>query len=192
MRIGIDIDDTICKTWKHIKPLFKKEFHVDSKTLRDNSYSRALNINEEQYYEFYKNKISPLMMYIPIKKDAKKYINKLSEKHEIYFITSRSDFDLINPYELTKSYLDKNGFKYNKLLINSLKKDEVCMQHKIDLFIDDSVKHCTSVSKLGIPVLLINAPYNKKVRKFKRVFNFKEIYYIIERSNYGRKNCNRK
>ena len=191
MKIGIDIDDTICRTWKYVKPYFKKRFKVDTKTLRENSYSRSLNITREEYYEFFKKEISPLIPYVPIKRDAKKYINKLKEEHEIYFITSRSTLDIINPYDVTKEYLDKNNIKYTELLVNSLKKDEVCLKYNIDLFIDDSGKHCASVSKQGIPVLLINASYNKKLKGFKRVFNWKEIYNIVERKAYGRKNSNK-
>lgn len=193
MRIGIDIDDTICKTWKHIKPLFKKHFKVDNRVLQKKSYSRALNVPVDEYYEFYKKIVTPEMSYIPIKKDAKRYINKLNDEgHEIYFITARSEKDIINHYELTENYLAKNGIKYDKLLTCASDKGKACLENKIDLFIDDSIKHCNEVSDVKIPVLLINTSYNKKVRKFKRVFNFKEIYYIIERSNYGRKNCNRK
>lgn len=193
MRIGIDIDDTICYTWKYVKPYFKKEFKLNNKVFRENSYSRALNISVDEYYKFCKDKIDPLMIYVPIKRDAKKYINKLKQEgHEIYFVTARSDLDMSNPYELTENYLNKNGIKYDKLLTVADNKGKVCLENNIDIFIDDSIKHCTEVYNLKIPVLLINTSYNKKTRKFKRVFNFKEIYYIIERSNYGRKNCNRK
>ena len=54
------------------------------------------------------------------------YINKLKEEgHEINFITARSTFDMEEPYDQTKKYLEQNNIKYDNLYVNSLKKEEV-------------------------------------------------------------------
>lgn len=182
MRIGIDIDDTICETWKYLKPYFKKAFKTDNKKLKYKRYSYALDCTLDEYYNFCQNNITPLMINVPIKRDAKKYINKLKDEgHEIIFITARSDNDLINPYEVTKNYLEKNNIEYDKLFTGCLKKDIVASQNNIDLFIDDSVKHCTSVYKERIPVLLMKTSYNRKCHKFRHVYSWKEIYNIISK-----------
>lgn len=184
MRIGIDIDDTICDTWEYVKPLFKQNFNLDDLELEKNNYSRVLNCTLEEYYDFYKKNIDPIMLDIPIKKDAAKYINKLKKDgHEIYFITARGDFDMLNPYEKTKIYLEKNNIKYDKLLTNSLEKDKAVLKNKIDIFIDDSIKHCMSISKLGIPVLMFETSYNKQT-EFRKVKSWKEIYDIINRKEW--------
>lgn len=182
MRIGIDVDDTVCETWKYLKPYFKKSFKTDRKRLRYNRYHKALNCTLEEYYDFCRNNISSLMLNVPIKRDAKKYINKLKDDgHEIIFITARSDKDLINPYEVTKKYLEKNKIKYDELFTGCLEKDTAARHNNIDVFIDDSVKHCTSVYNIGIPVLLMKTSYNRNCHKFRHVYNWKEVYNIISK-----------
>ena len=110
------------------------------------------------------------------------YINKLKEEgNEINFITARSTFDMEEPYDQTKKYLEQNNIKYDNLYVNSLKKEEVTLKNNIDIFIDDSVKHCTNVSKTGIDVLMMTTTYNKKYTNFKKVNNWKEIYDFINK-----------
>ncbi len=180
MRIGIDIDDTICETWEYVKPIYKKHFNLSDEELNKNKYSRVLKCTIDEYYDFYKKIISPLLINVPIKKDAVKYINKLKEEgNEIYFITARSTFDMYNPYELTKQYLENNNIKYDKLLVNSLKKEQVAKDNNIDIFIDDSIKHCTNVSKEGIKVFLMDNIYNKNCNDFPKVKNWKQLYEKI-------------
>lgn len=181
MRIGIDIDDTICETWNYIKPIFQKHFNIGNEVLAGNNYSRALDCTVEEYYQFCKKNIDPVLSNVPIKPDASFYINKLKEEgHEIFFITARSTNDMNTPYETTKAYLDKHNIKYDKLLVNSMKKEDVAKENKIDVLIDDSIKHCTNVSKLGIPVLMVATDYNKQ-SDFRKVKNWEEIYNVISK-----------
>ena len=155
MKIGIDIDDTICNTWEFVKPYYEKKFNLDKNITENNSYFKALNCSLEEYYDFCKKNISKLTFNVPVKKDAVMYINKLKEEgHEINFITARSTFDMEEPYDQTNN---------------------------IDIFIDDSVKHCTNVSKTGIDVLMMTTTYNKKYTNFKKVNNWKEIYDFINK-----------
>lgn len=182
MKIGIDIDDTICNTWEFVKPYYEKNFNLDKNITENNSYFKALNCSLEEYYDFCKKNISKLTFNVPVKKDAVMYINKLKEEgHEINFITARSTFDMEEPYDQTKKYLEQNNIKYDNLYVNSLKKEEVTLKNNIDIFIDDSVKHCTNVSKTGIDVLMMTTTYNKKYTNFKRVNNWKEIYDFINK-----------
>lgn len=182
MKIGIDIDDTICNTWEFVKPYYEKKFNLDKNITENNSYFNALNCSLEEYYDFCKKNISKLAFNVPVKKDAVMYINKLKEEgHEINFITARSTFDMEEPYDQTKKYLEQNNIKYDNLYVNSLKKEEVTLKNNIDIFIDDSVKHCTNVSKTGIDVLMMTTTYNKKYTNFKKVNNWKEIYDFINK-----------
>ena len=58
--------------------------------------------------------------------------------------------------------------------------DIVAKENKIDVLIDDSIKHCTNVSKLGIPVLMVATDYNKQ-SDFRKVKNWEEIYNVISK-----------
>ena len=59
MKIGIDIDDTICNTWEFVKPYYEKKFNLDKNITENNSYFKALNCSLEEYYDFCKKNIYP-------------------------------------------------------------------------------------------------------------------------------------
>ena len=59
---------------------------------------------------------------------------------------------------------------------------EYLKENNINLFIDDSINHCTKVSKADIEVLLFSCKSNKHFNDLKKVYSWKEIYnYINEK-----------
>ena len=183
MRIGIDIDDTICDSFEQLLPLICDECNLDINKLRNENIS---------YEYFFKDKTSDLFKgatkilfenvdNIPLKENVAYYINLLHEEgNEIIFITSRSNHTFSDPYKTTRDYLEKNNIYYDKLIVSSHTKDNICVEEKIDLFIDDSVDHTTSVNDKGIDVLLFDAGYNRHINKFTRVSSWEEVYNYIK------------
>ena len=91
------------------------------------------------------------------------------------FVSSIKDVDT-----RTKDLLDSFNIKYHKIITGAGNKAEVCIENKIDLLIDDSIKHCSKFEELGGKALLFNSPVNKDIEtNLKRVYNWKEIYEII-------------
>lgn len=182
MRIGIDIDDTICETWEYIKPVFIKHFALDETKLENKTYSRALPCTVDEYYDFCKKYIDKLMLDIPIKKDVSKYINKLKEEgNQIYFITARGNKDMNTPYETTQEYLNKNNIKYDYIYVNSSDKNEVIKNNNIDILIDNSIKHCIEAVKIGTRVIMMNHISNEKFNNYEKANNWEEIYNLIKK-----------
>ena len=70
--------------------------------------------------------------------------------------------------------------KYNKIITGAGKKAELCVENNIDLLIDDSIKHCTNLSNIGIDTLLFNSINNKDIEtNLKRVYNWNEVYDYV-------------
>ena len=86
----------------------------------------------------------------------------------------------IDSYDLTKDYLDRNNIYYDKIIVDIGNKDKACLDEKIDLFIDDSYKHCKEVCDVGINVLMIDNDFNKDCFEFNKINNWNEIYKYIE------------
>lgn len=83
--------------------------------------------------------------------------------------------------------MEKHKITFDKLIINAREKAPICLEEKIDLFIDDSIRNCMKIASVNIPVILFANKYNENCTLFKRVFNWKEIYKEIERiENDGR------
>ena len=81
---------------------------------------------------------------------------------------------------MTKNLLDSYNIKYNKIITGAGKKAELCVENNIDLLIDDSIKHCTNLSNIGIDTLLFNSINNKDIEtNLKRVYNWNEVYDYV-------------
>ena len=183
MRIGIDIDDTLADSWNTFKPYYAKLFKVDMDNLNKSMpyYSSVKdNYTLDEYFKLIKPIYDEVTPIVPIKKDAKEVINKLHELgHKIIFITARGE-GYTDSYKLTKDYLEQNRIYYDKIIVNTRDKAQACVNENIELFIDDSYKHCLAVANKGIEVLMMNAAYNTEYKEFKRVNNWQEIYEYIK------------
>ncbi len=183
MRIGVDIDDTITNSWECFIPYYAKMFNIDENTLHKSTpyyYSIKPTISLDEYFERILPIYDEVIPKVTLKENVKEVIDKLYELgHEVIFITARGRGHT-DPYSVSKDYLDKHKIKYEKLIVNSGDKSKVCQKEKIDLFIDDSVKHCKATSKLGIEVLMFDAYYNRDCQEFKHVKSWNEIYEYIK------------
>ena len=185
MRIGIDIDDTITDTWPYMVPIYSRVFNIPVEELSNSlpyyNSVKKLNLTVDEYFKIMQPYYEENTLNIPIKKDAKEVINALKkEGHEIIFITARGKI-YREPASITEAYLEKNGIMYDKLITNATDKAIICKNEKINLFIDDSYKHCLSVSSVGIKVLMFGTNYNKKIKEFTRITSWYEVYNYINK-----------
>lgn len=187
MRIGIDLDGTITDFYRD---LIKYGVEFGKKNF-DNG--RIKNYNGFEIWEIFDwtdEEITIFKEYVRTKmrigvkprEGAIEVIKELHDLgHKIYIITSRKESDQINCLENTKKWLKKNNICYDKLIIGNSNKLEECINHKIDIFIDDKVKHCKRCFEYGIEVILFGNPYNRNCN-LKRINSFYELReYIINR-----------
>lgn len=183
MKIGIDIDDTITNTWETVIPYYSKLYGISPSKLKiSNPYYQAIKdkVTLEQYYQTIKLILQKIILDVELKPDASRVIKRLHDMgNEIIFITSRSTMDIIKPYETTEKYLKKHHIYYDKLIINQERKDITCLNEKIDIFIDDSNKHCDQVANTGIKVLMFETPYNNYNNKHLHVKSWQEIEHYL-------------
>lgn len=183
MKIGIDIDDTIADTWKCLIPHYSKVFNVSVDKLKK-SLPYYPSVEDKVTLEEYFQKVIPIydeyIMTVKLKDNVKEVIDKLYELgHTVIFITDRGK-EQTNAYENTKKYLDNHQIRYDKIILGASDKSTVCNEEKIDLFIDNSIKHCDFVSKTKTEILMFETEYNKDISKFKHVKNWNEIYEYIK------------
>lgn len=192
MNIGIDIDDTISKTFEYSYPLSKEYtknvLKRDSLNLEDVScvshqYLKLINNwNKEEQDKFWNINYKAIIQNVEPKTDVIEVIKKLkSDGHNICLITARMKDDKFDVVLETKNWLNKNGIVYDELIIDALEKGEIAKKQNIDLFIDDSFKNCKDITSFGIKAYLIDSPVNKGLEddKICRVFSWNEIYKKI-------------
>jgi len=184
MRIGVDIDDTICSSLENMLPYICRYYNLNYDEQIKNGYPYEVYHSLPNYYEFAMKHYELIMPNAKLKDKADIYINKLKELgHEIIFITARSSLGFNDPYELSSQYLKKHNIPYDKLIVYATEKGKICREEDIDLFIDDSLKNCASVEKENIKVWLFDNYFNKKDNHFDRVNSWEEIYNRILNMN---------
>lgn len=194
MRIGIDIDNVI----SNFDDALFNEFLKHDKTLRgtgvinkDADYvTRGMfDWSQAELDIFYENNIERIVSNLDLKEDAKEYIDKLKQDgHYICIITGRDNGEYSDPYKMTKDWLDKFNIKYDKLVLTNAYQNEIngkgekCLENNIDIMIDDSKTVYADCLSKGVPVVLMDTPYNRKIEAT-RVHGWQEFYEFINKKN---------
>lgn len=186
MRIGIDVDDTVANTDERI---------IEEALIYDKNSVKGRGFKDKDAYtfmeKFYWNvmDVDGFMKIIrkgkffsdltPVK-DAPTYVNKLfDDGNEIYFITRRKNN--LKTKLMTKNWLKKNGFKYNKLIMGSIDKGTICNELGIDVFIDNDEKNVRKAASNGIEAILKGTIYTSDVKDLNKIFEWEDIYNYIKK-----------
>ena len=185
MKIGIDIDDTICDTIAAVLPSVC-EYYGYSISEFEKMYESDADIftkldDYSKYARIYYPKVIPNLQLF---NHVKEVIDKLKENNKIIFITARSTLGFDDSYKISYEYLKANDIYFDELIVGANNKYDVCKKNNIDIFIDNSVHNCSGVSKLdNVDVLLFENRYNKSCDKFKHVKSWDEIYeYVLSKN----------
>lgn len=175
MKIGIDIDDTICRTTEIVHDRLEK-------------YSKKVKLNpldimndEDLKQDFFNEYLEDIYQNVEIKHDVAKVLNRIKNRgNELYIITSRNTK---NSKEITKKWLEKNNIKVNEIIIDVYgdTKAKVCKQKKIDLMIEDNPYNYKAITAMGIKCLLFD-DREKYDLKNDYITNWIDIERYIERN----------
>lgn len=197
MKIGIDIDNVI----SNFNDTLLNEYLLHDKKIRNSGvinknadYIRKgmFDWNEDEETNFYKNNIERIAKKLGVIERAKEYIDKLHDDgHVICIITGRNNGEYTEPYNMTKKWLDENNIYYDNLILTDAydkhAKTKQCLEHNIDIMIDDSVRICNDCIENGITTVLMDTPYNKS-SNIQRVKSWEEFYRYV--SNYKKDKIN--
>jgi len=89
---------------------------------------------------------------------------------------------VLGVYDFTREWLLNNNIYFDKLIVNSVDKVNICKANHINVFIDDNYETCKNVfEELNIPVLMFQTKYNEIFSdfNFECVKNWEEILYKI-------------
>lgn len=183
MNIGIDIDDTITDTSEFLMPYVAKYLNLNMEKLKQKNitYDSFPIEYKGREKEFGREIFEKVLTHVTLKKDAKEVISKLkSQGNKIIIITARDKSLYDEPFEFTSNQLSNLGIEYDKLFC-TFNKRQVCIDEKIDLFIDDNVNNLNSVEGIVSNIVLFNSKMNlKQDSNFKRVNCWKEIEEYID------------
>ncbi|WP_368489843.1 hypothetical protein [Clostridium sp. BJN0013] len=182
LNICIDIDGTITDPYFWLdsaNKYFKK--NVSIQEITQYRVDKAMGVTRKEYVDFYnKNKFELHSGKEPMRKDAKKIIQKLIETNNIYFVTAREkDLEI-----LTYHYLNKHNIPYDGVFVlGTSYKVDTAINLNCDVFIEDCYENALELSQNGFKTLLIDTNYNRMPlnKNITRVFDWNEIYDILEK-----------
>lgn len=177
MKIGIDIDNTICSTDEVIDIKIKE-------------YIKEYGMSQEEFFgdssnmdKFYKEKILEVIAEDPVKDDFLGVLNKLKVNNEIIIVTARNETFVKTSQSMRKATMDwlaKNNIYYDKYFDDAYKegKVKVCKDENIDIIIDDDINNYLAFKENGIKTLLFD-DRGKYLDVVDRVGSWKEVEDIL-------------
>lgn len=159
-RIGIDIDGVIADSQPVIIDKLNQHFEKNY-TLQDFvnfKPQKMFGINRRQLENFIMTKELEIIEEVVPYPGAVKTLRELSESCLIHLVSARSPHFTGQ----TLAWLGANEIPYSQLrLLGQHDKRGACQELCVDLFIEDNRKNAIQLSSCGIPVLLMNATYNR-------------------------------
>ena len=176
MRIGIDIDNTLCDT-----DLLAKKIYSEKNNGKDLS-----SLDKFSQYKFIGNNASLIFDYCPLIENAKSVINDLFKENEIYFISARSNKHVSLLEEKTIRYLKKNGINYTDIYFGYDSKIDIYKKLNLDIMLDDDYDVYDEITKENLKAIMFNGSLNKNKSglKVNSWLEFEE--YLRREFNYGK------
>ncbi|MBQ8424942.1 MAG: hypothetical protein IJX17_02840 [Clostridia bacterium] len=165
MKIAIDIDKTLfdCKkslvyqvanSLEKIIPKRHKEFKYltkeDAKDIPVKFRNLFGKMGDPEKYEEVDGSVEI------IKKFTK-------EGHQVAFLSSRPNVRIMN--QVIISWLQKHDLPHDFIVVNCSDKAGFCLEHGIDVLIDDGLKNCVTTNSLGISTIHLNPSKNFNMEK---------------------------
>ena len=184
MRIGVSLDDTICKTTEMVHQIL--EDYAMKK------HQKPLDIINDEILraDFFSNNLEEIYEKAEIKKNAKDVLKRLRNRgNEIYIITTRAnEFETTKEkvYDITKKWLKEHDVEVDYIIsaVNREEKGEICKKYKIDLMIEDDPYNYKMIVSNGINCILFD-DREKYVLKENYVTNWLDIEKYIEKKKKG-------
>lgn len=148
MRIGINLDDTLCKTQDAIK-IYEKQFLKIRKITSEDLWNDR--IYRLRFFNKHLKEIYTSTKVILGIKMALKYLRK---NHEVFIITQRDDTHYPTARMDTLKYLIKNHIIVDGIFFNCYDKGKICKMEKLDILIDNDITLIPKLNKKNIRCIL--------------------------------------
>lgn len=156
MRIGIDVDDTICRTTE----IYQEKMAEYAKKKK----IEILDIiNYDEIKKDFMNEYLPIVYKnAVVKRNVKDVIRRLRSKgNEIIIITGRGSnmvASIENPLDITEKWLIENNIEFDGIISSAYgeTKADVCKREHIDLMIDDDPYNYKMITSNGGNCLLFD------------------------------------
>ncbi len=188
-RVGIDIDGTVANYLQGAAPLLKEHYGLEP-DFSQPAYTidELFGLTEETrprglQKHLYEN--LHLFRHLPTRERDSHQLSWEIQRTlgaKVYFITARSPTPVVE--EDTLFWLTYNGFTFDEVFFTK-DKAQLCREMKVDVIIEDEIKHLVGLIAAGIDVVIPNQPWNdlplpSGPGRIVRVDNWREAFQAVE------------
>ncbi|HHU85417.1 MAG: 5' nucleotidase, NT5C type [Pelotomaculaceae bacterium] len=180
MRIGVDIDGVLADSlslWiNELNSYFKKNKRVEQIRLLD--ICETYEVTPQELSGFLARRGRYLMTRPEPITGASQYLGMIKKQHDVYIVTARDE----RYRQETMDWLSKYNLPYDELLLlGSHEKKEACLSRNLSVLVEDTLEIGVKVSSAGVPVLLLDAPYNQGALPdlIYRAYSWFDVYRTI-------------
>lgn len=151
MRLGIDLDNTICDTLA-VTLYLQKVYSLNNEVEESSIWE-----NENLKKDFLQTNLRKIYKNTKLKRGVKESFNILrSNGIEILVVTSRNQDYVKDVQGITYSFVESNHLPVKEILFNSGNKVDICLKNKIDLMIEDRYDKFLNLRNANINTLLFD------------------------------------
>lgn len=193
MKIAVDLDDVlasfIAEFLKWYNPQHDTNWQFED--VVDYHWPNFMHVTVEQaiqdVHDFF---LTAGFANLPLMPGAQEFVEKLSQKHELYIVTARQHVAETTTY----NWLEKNfpnvfrGVLFANHYSNdgspSLTKGELCQRIGCELLIDDDGRHLDTLADYSIKAIIVDKPWNRDHKLpvgVIRVYNWDEVLQAVEK-----------
>ena len=155
---AVDIDNVLAYAEREVQRIYKemtdqpwpRDFYASAGGLNGSAIDRDLI---EQIFDYFHDTSIPLLSVMP---GARMALDILSRRYRIIIVTARRP----SSRPQTVSWLHAHRIPYDELYLTDEKAE---VSEKITLAVDDHPEHVQEYSQSGIPVFLMDQPWNQGV-----------------------------
>lgn len=168
MVLGIDIDDVITDTsatlTAHAK-IHETEVCEPGEILDHLPQVMRGEIHSPNVKLYFERFMADIMAGASVIDGVVETLQRLKGKgHRLVYITARGETKFPGSKEKTMQFLAKQQLPYDEIVFNSFDKLQDCLDHRIELMVDDSVKNCEDLIQGGINAVLFTSPVNEGLK----------------------------
>jgi len=188
--IYVDFDDVLSDTTSAFLKILKLEFgkSVDFEDIFSFDLKASFKLTESEYEHFFQrvHQSEVIMAFVPIEGAIGVLEEWINLGYQISIVTGR----LTSAYEASLEWLSKHHVPFHSFMMvdkysrkNIDRKIAVSMEElsdmKFSFAVEDSAKMALHLShKMGIPVALIDRPWNREINLNRKISRFKSWYDI--------------
>ena len=164
MKIAIDIDDTLTKV-DRVTPsqqyitqngLPFQLVNPDAHAIRD-----IFDWTQEDVMRFIWSGGGQIFTNAPARQGAKEVIEGLRKAgHHVTILTARSGDWFSDPITLSREQLERNQIPYDELVVDVYEKGKYCVEHEIEVLIEDNFEICKLAQELGVKAVMFLDKHN--------------------------------